>query len=579
VPVWLAVAAVSVWSDGARVPVALPDSDDAMRLVQVRDLLAGQPWYDLMQYRLGAEPGTLMHWSRLVDAPIAALIFGLRLLLGAEAAERIALTIWPLIPALLLLPCATLLGQRLAGRWGAALALASAAGAVPLVRHFAPGRIDHHNVQLALTIALVAALVSFGRARSAACAAGVVSALMVAIGVETLPYVALGGVAILLGWWRRGRERTQAVVDYFAAFAVVATLALAATVSPDRWLVPACDFVSAVYVVPLWLSLAAAVAGTRCGVDRSRRGIALIIVGMGALAAASVAALDPACLKGPFGRVDPVLFPLWMDHVTEARSALSLVRSQPEVAVAVFAAPVLTLLLVLLVRRDFAERETALIAAGMLALATALALFQVRTLPFAAMLAAPLVAGAAASAVARRWRLGLDPIWGYAVAALLANPLALTLAGASVAQQFGLGAPVPIKAGETAESRCTHRADYRALAALPPGLVVGMVGFGPYMLAETPHRVVAGPYHRDRDGIVAATEAFTAAPARAREIVQAVRAEYLAFCSISSEFAALVQPGDDTLLAALKRGEPPAWLDPVPDATGSATRVFRVKRD
>jgi hypothetical protein len=149
VPVWLAVAAVSVWSDGARVPVALPDSDDAMRLVQVRDLLAGQPWYDLMQYRLGAEPGTLMHWSRLVDAPIAALIVGLRLLLGAEAAERIALTIWPLIPALLLLPCATLVGQRLAGRGGAALALASAAGAVPLVRHFAPGRIDHHNVQLA----------------------------------------------------------------------------------------------------------------------------------------------------------------------------------------------------------------------------------------------------------------------------------------------------------------------------------------------------------------------------------------------------------------------------------------------
>jgi hypothetical protein len=388
----------------------------------------------------------------------------------------------------------------------------------------------------------------------------------------------LAAVAVLLGWWRRGRERTQAVVDYFAAFAVVATLALAATVAPERWLVPACDFVSPVYVVPLWLSLAAAVAGARCGVDRSPRGIALIIVGMGALAAASVAALDPACLKGPFGRVDPVLFPLWMDHVTEARSALSLVRSQPEVAVAVFAAPVLTLLLVFLVRGDFAERETALIAAGMVALATALALFQVRTLPFAAMLAAPLVAGAAASTVARRWRLGLDPIWGYAVAALLANPLALTLAGAGVAQQFGLEAPVPIKAGETA-ARCTHRAEYRALAALPPGLVVGMVGFGPYMLAETPHRVLAGPYHRDRDGIVAATEAFTAAPARAREIVQAARAEYLAFCSTSSEFAALVQPGDDTLLAALKRGEPPAWLDPVPDPTGAATRVFRVKRD
>ncbi len=56
-----------------------PDNDDAMRLVEVRDLLNGQGWFDLMQYRLGPAPGTLMHWSRFVDLPIAALIsfFGL----------------------------------------------------------------------------------------------------------------------------------------------------------------------------------------------------------------------------------------------------------------------------------------------------------------------------------------------------------------------------------------------------------------------------------------------------------------------------------------------------------------------
>ena len=578
-PVWLVVAAMSLWLDGARVAVALPDSDDAMRLVQVRDLLAGQSWYDLMQVRLGAEPGTLMHWSRLVDAPIAALILVLRPLIGPGAAEHIAVTVWPVIPALLLLPCATLVGHRLAGCWGAALALASAAAAVPLVRHFAPGRIDHHNVQLALTMALVAALTSIGRARGAARAAGVVSALMVAVGVETLPYVAFGGVAVLLAWWWRGPERTRAVLDYFAAFAVVATLAAAATVSPERWLVPACDFISPVYVAPLWVSLAAAAAGARHGLDRTRRGIALTIGVIGALAVASVAAFDPACLKGPFGNVDPVLFPLWMDHLTEARSALSLLRSQPEVAIAVFAAPVLTLAVVLLVARDFASREAAFVAAGMLALATALALFQVRTLPFAAMLAAPLVAAAAASTVARRWRIRLDPVWGYAVAVMLANPLALTLAGASVAQHLGIEAAAAPDGAQSSDGQCTHRAEYRALAALPPGLVVGMVGFGPYILAQTPHRVLAGPYHRNRDGIVTATQAFTAAPARARALLHAVGADYLAFCSTSAEFAALVAPQEDTLLSALKRGDPPAWLDPVPDPSGAATRIFRVKRD
>ena len=51
-----------------------PDTDDAMRLVQVRDLLAGQGWFDMVQHRLMPPEGASMHWSRLVDAPLAALI-------------------------------------------------------------------------------------------------------------------------------------------------------------------------------------------------------------------------------------------------------------------------------------------------------------------------------------------------------------------------------------------------------------------------------------------------------------------------------------------------------------------------
>ena len=36
-------------------------TDDAMRLVEVRDLIAGQGWFDLMQHRLDP-PGVSMHW-------------------------------------------------------------------------------------------------------------------------------------------------------------------------------------------------------------------------------------------------------------------------------------------------------------------------------------------------------------------------------------------------------------------------------------------------------------------------------------------------------------------------------------
>src|SRR5712664_3852165 len=63
-------------------------TDDAMRLVEVNDLIAGQGWFDLMQYRLDP-PGSLMHWSRVIDAPLAALILMLRPLAGMAGAEAI----------------------------------------------------------------------------------------------------------------------------------------------------------------------------------------------------------------------------------------------------------------------------------------------------------------------------------------------------------------------------------------------------------------------------------------------------------------------------------------------------------
>ena len=53
-------------------------TDDAMRLVEVRDLIGGQGWFDLFQYRMDPPGGRSMHWSRLIDAPFAALILLLR---------------------------------------------------------------------------------------------------------------------------------------------------------------------------------------------------------------------------------------------------------------------------------------------------------------------------------------------------------------------------------------------------------------------------------------------------------------------------------------------------------------------
>ena len=66
---WLGLAAFMLWDRWARSGgFALGDTDDNMRMMQVRGLLAGQGWYDLEQHRLA---GSNIHWSRLVDLPIA----------------------------------------------------------------------------------------------------------------------------------------------------------------------------------------------------------------------------------------------------------------------------------------------------------------------------------------------------------------------------------------------------------------------------------------------------------------------------------------------------------------------------
>src|SRR5215217_5521363 len=123
---WLAFCAWFLFSkwDAIRY-FALPDTDDNLRMMQVRGLLHGQGWFDLRQYRLNPPFGANIHWSRLVDLPIAGLILLLRPLIGAAAAERWAVAIAPMLPYLLLLVSLALTARRLIGPAAYALALLS----------------------------------------------------------------------------------------------------------------------------------------------------------------------------------------------------------------------------------------------------------------------------------------------------------------------------------------------------------------------------------------------------------------------------------------------------------------------
>ncbi|TIV39573.1 MAG: GtrA family protein, partial [Mesorhizobium sp.] len=195
----LLALAADAWTGFGQLTDAGGDNDNLLRLVEVRDLLAGQGWFDLHQYRMGLEGGFVMHWSRLVDAPIAAIVLAASALTGSRPlAEDVAQVLWP---ALLFWSTLffTARAARSFGGAGAALPAILVGGAgYYFLGIYDPGALDHHNVQLMLTMASLALLLEAPAWRWAALLSGLSAALTLAVGMETVPYVATIGVCVSL---------------------------------------------------------------------------------------------------------------------------------------------------------------------------------------------------------------------------------------------------------------------------------------------------------------------------------------------------------------------------------------------
>ena len=85
---WLFVTAFMLFAARGQFELPVPRGpDDLLRMVQVRDWLGGQAFADVSQTRLNTPLGAPMHWSRIVDAPIALVILLLSPPLGAAQAE------------------------------------------------------------------------------------------------------------------------------------------------------------------------------------------------------------------------------------------------------------------------------------------------------------------------------------------------------------------------------------------------------------------------------------------------------------------------------------------------------------
>ena len=367
---------------------ATGDNDSMLRLVEIRDLIGGQGWFDLHQYRMGPQGGFVMHWSRLVDAPIAAIILVVSAFSGKLATgETVAMLLWTTLLMAAALAFTLRIARAVGGDWALLPAVIICTAALHFGGVFAPGNIDHHNVQLTLTLAAMTALI-IGRGHVAGIAAGAACALMLAVGMETLPYVAVAGLTVSSAYLLGGRAEAAKAAGFGIGFAGAGFAAFLATVPASAWLAAQCD----AYSLPQFsvavisgLGLAAAAVSPALGRSFGVRLAALLALGVAVAVLAATA--FPQCLADPYAGLDPRLQQFWLDHVTEAQSFWSVLTHNWVKGAGYYVTPALALIVLgIRLRKGGTAAEWTLTA--FLIAAFAVSLWQVRGATFSVPLAA-----------------------------------------------------------------------------------------------------------------------------------------------------------------------------------------------
>ncbi|WP_227698805.1 AcrB/AcrD/AcrF family protein [Sphingomonas hengshuiensis] len=557
--------------------LVLSDTDDNMRLMQVRALLAGQGWYDLRQYRLDPALGGFdIHWSRFVDLPIAGLILLLKPFIGTAAAEKWACGIAPLLPLAITMSGLSLTVRRLVAPFSWPLAIIVLLGCASTLMMYAPMRIDHHGWQLACLAMTVAGMADPARARGGA-VVGIASALSLTIGLEMLPYCAMAGAILALRWvWDAGdAARLRA---YGLTLAGGSALGFAIFASNANQVLR-CDALT-----PVWLSVMVVAGALLFALSLAplrSRWVRLALAGAaGAVIVAGFVLLFPQCLGRP-EQVSDELAQTWLNNVREARP---IYRQPLKTAFPIAVLPVIGILGALVATWRARGSASAVVWATIAlftAFAAAMLLWQIRAGPAAQMLSVP---GAVALVwVVVPWFLGrkwmLVRVLGSAAAFLLVSGLfaGLALPYLPVAKG-GKGGGTPDKVAK-ANSACARMSSLRPLNAFAPATMFTHVDLGPRLIVLTHHNGVAGPYHRNGAAILDVHHAFTGPASGFRAIAARHKATYLLTCPDMSETTVYRARAPQGFFGQLYRGQVPRWLEPMPLPANSPLRLWRIRYD
>ena len=558
---------VAVWESGTFI-----DTDDALHLVQVRDWLAGQGWFDPTVYRMDPPQGVLMHWTRLTDVPLALLIRCFAPFTSDDSAERLMRISYPIVLQLVFFAGVASVARKLMGARAIAPAIVLAAFSVAIAVQFPPGRINHHNVQIVLLVFMLSATLDLFEPRrtTSGALAGILAGASLAISIEDLPFIMVMVSVFGTAWIVCGASMSKALARFGGGLGLAGLVFFVVTVPPWRYAANVCDAFSGAHLIAVivgGLGFVVLAAATSRLPDRAWRLAAAAFAG--ALVLGSVAVAFPDCLKDPFSAVDPLVREMWLANVTQGQP-LAIMLMTATISTLPMAMPIfLGLALACLAAwREEAARSRWLAVAAFAGIGVVGAFWEVRVATYAA--AVTVFGGAwlyirTLDWASRRGRaLLVAPVLLAAPVSPIAWALYPAIADAKTPQPYG------------DPGACFRTAAFTALNVLPNGDILAPLDPGPYILALTPHSVVAGPYHRNNHGNRLAIEAFLGDDETAHDRVRASGARYLAVCPAADELAVYAARAPKGLAALLRDGAPPPWLQPV-EVRGTPYRVYEIR--
>lgn len=537
----------------------LGDTDPYMRLLRV-ELLATDigSWFDSTIPGMNAPYGDELNWTRPLDVLIMAGALPLVAYGGMEWREAIFLAgAWlpPLLHIIMVLALAWAAAPLIPAAARPMLALL--AGVVPIMLAYnMAGRPDQQTLLLIALLGMLGWVTrglqdSFTHPVRAGLLAGLSAGFGLWVTVEAqFAFVILTAVLGLL-WLERGNERVLQVLEGLAlGFFVMVSAGVLAERGGEWHSIRELDKISlshalgAAVNVGLWGFLAATA--------RHTAPIGRFILGAvwGALALGGVIFFAPELLKGPGGNIDPRVMQEFFLNIREMRPLWPVDVQTAGLMMLWLGVPLLALPLWLLWRP-----KKLLIWLPTLALVTAFTVLALMHARFAQM-AAPLGCILLISLVVRL----MEHKRRIPAALIVLAPL---LSG------FIMVALAPVAATE--KPSCKVTAIRAELAALPAGIIMAPLNFGPELLYFTQHQVVAGPYHRNTAGLLDAFDFFGGSgDTQARDILRQRGIRYVLSCPTDRQPIPARQQ-------ALAQGKAPEWLIPLPLPEGQDLRLYQVK--